>query len=90
MGTNVVGTLDLFLLPSSFPEARIERNKDSLASAGSGLIKKETAMHKKPHLPTKTCPICQKPFSWRKKWQRCWDDVIYCSERCRRHKPTLA
>ncbi|MEZ8709474.1 DUF2256 domain-containing protein, partial [Vibrio alginolyticus] len=28
--------------------------------------------------------------SWRKKWQRCWDDVIYCSERCRRHKPTLA
>ncbi|MEZ8386446.1 DUF2256 domain-containing protein, partial [Vibrio splendidus] len=23
-------------------------------------------MHKKSHLPTKTCPICQKPFSWRK------------------------
>ncbi|MEZ9189028.1 DUF2256 domain-containing protein [Vibrio sp. 10N.286.52.F8] len=43
-------------------------------------------MHKKSHLPAKTCPICQKPFSWRKKWQRCWDDVIYCSERCRRNK----
>ncbi|MFA0715998.1 DUF2256 domain-containing protein [Vibrio splendidus] len=47
-------------------------------------------MHKKSHLPTKTCPICQKPFSWRKKWQRCWDGVIYCSERCRRHKTTLS
>ncbi|WP_261885821.1 DUF2256 domain-containing protein [Vibrio pomeroyi] len=44
-------------------------------------------MHKKPHLPAKTCPVCNKPFSWRKKWQRCWDEVIYCSERCRRHKP---
>ncbi|MGF1803011.1 DUF2256 domain-containing protein [Vibrio gigantis] len=43
-------------------------------------------MHKKPHLPTKMCPVCNKPFSWRKKWQCCWDEVIYCSERCRRHK----
>ncbi|MEZ8633518.1 DUF2256 domain-containing protein [Vibrio lentus] len=43
-------------------------------------------MHKKPHLPTKTCPVCLKPFSWRKKWQRCWEEVIYCSERCRRDK----
>ncbi|WP_086775520.1 DUF2256 domain-containing protein [Vibrio coralliirubri] len=43
-------------------------------------------MHKKIHLPTKTCPVCQKPFAWRKKWQRCWADVIYCSERCRRNK----
>ncbi|MFD1436850.1 DUF2256 domain-containing protein [Acinetobacter terrae] len=25
-----------------------------------------------------------RPFSWRKKWQRCWDEVRYCSERCKR------
>ncbi|MCF7505123.1 MULTISPECIES: DUF2256 domain-containing protein [Vibrio] len=43
-------------------------------------------MHKKSYLPTKTCPICQKPFAWRKKWERCWEHVIYCSERCRRNK----
>jgi hypothetical protein len=40
--------------------------------------------HKKTNLPTKTCPVCEKPFAWRKKWERVWDDVKYCSERCRR------
>lgn len=40
--------------------------------------------HRKPHLPSKTCPVCQRPFAWRKKWARDWDAVIYCSERCRR------
>ncbi|MBE0401730.1 DUF2256 domain-containing protein [Halomonas sp. FME1] len=32
----------------------------------------------------KTCALCQRPFAWRKKWARCWDEVRYCSERCRR------
>lgn len=41
---------------------------------------------KKQHLPTKTCLACQRPFSWRKKWERDWDQVRYCSERCRRNK----
>ncbi|MCZ2200715.1 MAG: DUF2256 domain-containing protein, partial [Cylindrospermopsis raciborskii PAMP2012] len=35
----------------------------------------------KSHLPEKICPVCQLPFTWRKKWQDCWDDVKYCSER---------
>ncbi|MEM8827113.1 MAG: DUF2256 domain-containing protein [Pseudomonadota bacterium] len=38
----------------------------------------------KADLPTKTCPVCDRPFSWRKKWARDWDSVIYCSEQCRR------
>ncbi|MEK9907213.1 MAG: DUF2256 domain-containing protein, partial [Gammaproteobacteria bacterium] len=25
-----------------------------------------------------------RPFSWRKKWERDWDSVVYCGERCRR------
>lgn len=33
---------------------------------------------------TKTCPVCQRPFEWRKKWEKVWDEVKYCSERCRR------
>jgi hypothetical protein len=41
-------------------------------------------MVKKGDLPVKTCPGCQRPFTWRKKWQRDWEQVIYCSERCRR------
>ncbi|MDT8311868.1 MAG: DUF2256 domain-containing protein [Methylophaga sp.] len=42
--------------------------------------------HQKPHLPEKICIVCQRPFSWRKKWVACWDDVKYCSERCRRQR----
>ncbi|MBI6853863.1 DUF2256 domain-containing protein [Pseudomonas cichorii] len=43
---------------------------------------------KKSELPVKTCATCGLPFTWRKKWARCWDEVRYCSERCRRHKRT--
>ncbi|NBC21254.1 MAG: DUF2256 domain-containing protein [Alphaproteobacteria bacterium] len=32
----------------------------------------------------KTCPACGRPFSWRRKWARDWDAVVYCSQRCRR------
>ena len=38
----------------------------------------------KADLPEKTCAVCNRPFSWRKKWARVWEDVKYCSERCRR------
>ncbi|MDG1189990.1 MAG: DUF2256 domain-containing protein [Flavobacteriales bacterium] len=40
---------------------------------------------KKP-LPQKICLVCQKPYDWRKKWEKNWDEVKYCSERCRRNK----
>ncbi|EOW9419192.1 DUF2256 domain-containing protein [Vibrio cholerae] len=42
--------------------------------------------HKKAYLAQKICPVCQRPFAWRKKWQQCWDEVKYCSERCRCHR----
>lgn len=38
----------------------------------------------KESLPVRYCKQCQKPMTWRKKWERCWDEVQYCSERCRR------
>ncbi|WP_145299506.1 DUF2256 domain-containing protein [Planctopirus ephydatiae] len=40
--------------------------------------------HKKPNLPTKICPVCNRPFSWRKKWAKVWEQVRYCSDGCRR------
>lgn len=43
-------------------------------------------MHKKTVLPHKVCVTCHKPYAWRKKWARDWDQVKYCSERCRRQK----
>ena len=39
---------------------------------------------KKRDLPEKLCPVCDRPFRWRKKWERDWDSVVYCSDRCRR------
>ncbi|WP_375568564.1 DUF2256 domain-containing protein [Ahrensia marina] len=39
-------------------------------------------MRRKADLPTKICPVCQKPFAWRKKWERDWEHVVYCSKRC--------
>ncbi|MCX2475836.1 DUF2256 domain-containing protein [Pedobacter sp. MC2016-05] len=41
---------------------------------------------KKENLPEKTCPTCERPFSWRKKWKLNWDNVIYCSLKCKTHK----
>lgn len=40
----------------------------------------------KKDLPVKTCVVCLRPFTWRKKWEKVWDEVKYCSEKCRRHK----
>ncbi|MEJ5868416.1 DUF2256 and DUF3253 domain-containing protein [Pseudokineococcus sp. 5B2Z-1] len=35
-------------------------------------------------LPTKPCAACGRTITWRKAWERDWDDVRYCSQRCRR------
>lgn len=37
-----------------------------------------------PHLPTKPCVACGRSIVWRKKWERSWEGVKYCSDRCRR------
>ncbi|WP_344827707.1 DUF2256 domain-containing protein [Rurimicrobium arvi] len=44
---------------------------------------------KKGDLPEKICATCGRPFSWRKKWERVWDEVCYCSDRCRSEKNKL-
>ena len=36
--------------------------------------------------PEKTCAACGRPFAWRKKWAKDWDNVKYCSDRCRAAK----
>ncbi|MBT8261777.1 MAG: DUF2256 domain-containing protein [Bacteroidia bacterium] len=38
--------------------------------------------HIKTYLPQKTCPVCERPFKWRKKWKLNWENVKYCSKRC--------
>ncbi|MFB9314790.1 DUF2256 and DUF3253 domain-containing protein [Nocardioides plantarum] len=34
----------------------------------------------------KTCVACGRRIAWRKKWERDWDEVRYCSASCRRQK----
>lgn len=40
-------------------------------------------MVRKGDLPSKICACCRRPFAWRRKWARDWDQVRYCSDRCR-------
>ena len=40
-------------------------------------------MRLKADLPQKTCAACGRPFAWRKKWAKDWDEVKTCSERCK-------
>ncbi|WP_110267493.1 DUF2256 domain-containing protein [Pantoea sp. PNA 03-3] len=44
----------------------------------------------KQALPVRYCRQCHKPMTWRKKWAKCWDKVLYCSERCRRQRRNTA
>jgi hypothetical protein len=41
---------------------------------------------KKENLPSKDCIVCNRPFTWRKKWEKVWDEVKYCSDKCRAEK----
>lgn len=43
-------------------------------------------MRKKSDLPAKDCVVCGRPFVWRKKWEKVWNEVKYCSDACRMRK----
>jgi hypothetical protein len=46
--------------------------------------------HKKLSLLSKICLVCQRPFAWRKKWAKDWDNVKYCSDKCRMNAKSTA
>ena len=39
---------------------------------------------------SKICQTCGRTFEWRKKWERDWDVIKYCSDGCRGHTPGAA
>lgn len=41
---------------------------------------------KKSDLLQKICIVCQRPFTWRKKWKQVWEEVKYCSDKCRMNR----
>ncbi|EDM27757.1 zinc finger protein [Lentisphaera araneosa HTCC2155] len=44
---------------------------------------------KKADLPQKICLVCNHPFTWRKKWEKNWSEVKYCSKRCASNRHSL-
>ena len=67
--------------------ASLRRTAPILNARGRGketLIKEKTMPRgvKKENLPEKVCVVCNRPFTWRKKWERCWDEVTTCSKSC--------
>jgi hypothetical protein len=50
-------------------------------------VEGKSQMARRTHdLPEKVCVSCGRPFAWRKKWERVWDQVKYCSDACRNDK----
>ena len=47
-------------------------------------------MRNKADLPTKTCSACLRPFTWRKKWEKTWSEIQFCSDACRTGKREAA
>ncbi|ROH93679.1 DUF2256 domain-containing protein [Stagnimonas aquatica] len=37
----------------------------------------------KSQLPSKICLHCGRPMVWRRKWEKVWEQLRYCSEACR-------
>lgn len=54
----------------------------SIAMRKGGSSSKQSAVRNPNNLPVKTCVVCNRPFTWRKKWEDCWDEVTCCSKRC--------
>lgn len=47
-------------------------------------------MVRKGDLPTRICAGCGRPFAWRRKWAKDWNQVRYCSDKCRAAKAPKA
>lgn len=75
----------LSVVPSfqrTLPQA-LDRRLVVVAGRGkSGGARKMPRGVKKENLPSKVCVVCDRPFTWRKKWERCWDEVTTCSKAC--------
>lgn len=41
----------------------------------------------KASLPSKPCAVCGRTMTWRRAWARNWNEVLYCSDACRKQRP---
>jgi hypothetical protein len=71
-----------FLKPFGTPLAQPFHSSTSLQGRGSKIEKGPEKKVKKENLPEKICVVCKRPFTWRKKWERSWDEITCCSKAC--------
>lgn len=74
------------LLLARYPiSTRLGMRKDKKSGAGppGKLVAKQ-------NLPSKMCVVCHRPFTWRKKWERVWEEVTTCSKSCNAKRKLLA
>jgi hypothetical protein len=57
--------------------------ENPLREGSQGRLVRRGTLGSMPPEP-KTCQSCGRTIEWRKKWERSWDDVRYCSTACRR------
>ncbi|GJG87128.1 hypothetical protein tb265_23090 [Gemmatimonadetes bacterium T265] len=83
---------------ATYIDRRLPRNAEQGRGVGLGMSRR-VGRSPDPHpgrarppseRPTKTCARCGLPFTWRKKWARDWDEVRYCSARCRQGRASRA
>ena len=58
----------------------------ALALKESTMTKPSGFKGNKQDLPRKNCTVCGRDMVWRKSWAKNWDQVLYCSDRCRAAK----
>jgi hypothetical protein len=81
----VLGPIISTSIPNTIHDAIGRENPRStcvrlFGKRGNGKVKKNRVS--KSNLPEKICVVCGRPFTWRKKWERCWDEVTCCSKSC--------
>jgi hypothetical protein len=76
-----------FLIPTLKIKQQTKKDNAAIPNANQKImINVKGKSVSKSHLPQKTCMSCGRTFTWRKKWEKCWDAVKYCSNGCRKIK----
>lgn len=84
------------VIATQFPKCikKFDYSQFKLGAAGCWIPRSSRVHHVKEPRVAKTkngfaprvCERCGLPFEWRKKWEKNWDAVKYCSTKCRENK----
>ena len=60
-----------------------QRNKNKIDNKS---VSNDTIFDRGSYKKFKYCKNCKKIMTWRKKWANNWDEVKYCSQKCKKQK----